>query len=331
MRRLAAAAAALALLAAAGPAAAREGYLDGLVSVKEVTATSTLASADKDEVPDRRAPWRVLAPLEDPKLPAQPCGGRGPSYLTAWCEGKPDEGIGESVTFTLAEPVAVASLWIAAGIWHPDGGDVNRPTKLEITVSDGRKWDVAVADRRGNASASVEIGGAPVSSFTVKIVEVKAGKVNDTCLTSIGMWGADVDLFPAVGVTPEAVKALRGTVKKLRRALFKCDAKAMGALAGFPLDFVRAPLWDDNYEVSTPKRKKLATAAAFAKACRAGGSKFVDPPQENAYLVVNKPDQIDVKSRGNGPRPQLFHFSWNGKTGKDGKWTLTGVDWSERK
>ena len=335
MNRALASACALAALLCARPASAQEGYLSGLVAVKEVTATSTYAAKKGDKVKDRYAPWRVLAPKQDPKYPADPCGGGGgPGYLTAWCEGKPDEGIGEGVTITLADPMVVDSVYLGPGVWHPKWWkDNNQPTQLEVGASDGRKWtvDVPAADAE-NAEygdpwqgVSQDIGGKPIASLTVKIAAVKKGKMNDSCITLMYVAAGETGFLPAIGMSAEAVKALKDTAAAFHKALSECDGAALAGMARFPLKFARAPSWDEqSYKPKAPKPRTFAGGDAFTKACKAGGETFVDLPEEDAYVKIIAPDKVDLKARGDGPRPQVFHFLW-----KDSKWTLTGIDWTK--
>src|SRR5438067_2458894 len=82
--------------------------------ISKVSATSTFS--DKNDPTDYSA-WRAIAP--------ETRGGGGmsmeePTLWSAWCEGKKDEGIGETLTITFAEPTQIDSIRIAAGVWRTD-------------------------------------------------------------------------------------------------------------------------------------------------------------------------------------------------------------------
>ncbi len=50
---------------------------------------------------------------------------------TPWCEGRPDEGIGDALVIDLGASVVVSSLRIAANIWAPHLFEANKLVGLE--------------------------------------------------------------------------------------------------------------------------------------------------------------------------------------------------------
>src|SRR3954470_6117866 len=107
---------AIALILFAFPALAGEDGGDGsedILALSSITASSTLPNKS-----DRWAARRAIDFSDD----------------TFWCEGKPDEGIGETLTLSFALPTTVDSLSLELGVWKSDKLFTanNIPTKVEI-------------------------------------------------------------------------------------------------------------------------------------------------------------------------------------------------------
>src|SRR5689334_7046092 len=83
--------------------------LPEVIAVREVTATSTFADKSRR---DAYAAWRVLVYEQEADQSASVS-----IPATAWCEGKPDEGVGEAITIALAAPARLDAIRIAAGVW----------------------------------------------------------------------------------------------------------------------------------------------------------------------------------------------------------------------
>jgi hypothetical protein len=200
---------ALAGLALAGRASADTPFPDlpkDVVLVKDVTATSTYA--DKH---DAYAAWRALA--------YETHGGGmdgSPVVLwSAWCEGKPDEGVGEALTIRLAAPTKLDQIKIAAGVWRTDKlfRANNQITALEVTL-DGKPQTVKP---KGKTWTAVKVGRA-VSTIVVKLTGVKKGKMNDSCIAGIDLVRASDSLPIVIGVDAKAWAALPGAIRALDEA-----------------------------------------------------------------------------------------------------------------
>src|SRR5687768_16902041 len=76
------------------------------VQALEVSASSTLKGKG-----ERYAAWRAV----DFDVSSSDDMTRS-YYATAWCEGKKNEGVGESLTFS-GQPISLTGLGIAAGFW----------------------------------------------------------------------------------------------------------------------------------------------------------------------------------------------------------------------
>ncbi len=81
---------------------------------RPLAVTSVVATSTHADRKDAYAAWRVLAPT----VKATQDGAS--EYDSAWCEGKPDEGVGEGLTITFAEPTRIDGVYVAAGVWKSD-------------------------------------------------------------------------------------------------------------------------------------------------------------------------------------------------------------------
>jgi len=176
--------------------------LPPLAAVREVTATSTYA--------DKRgmyAPWRTL--VYDQTNDAT--GTIVPT--TAWCEGKPDAGIGETLTIRLARPTPISRIRIAAGVWlTPQLFDSNNHiTALEVAL-DGKTVKVAPPGKREWTAVAV---GAPVSTIAIRIAAVDRGKMNDSCLSAIVLERDGEVVVPVRGIDGAALDELPRALAKL--------------------------------------------------------------------------------------------------------------------
>jgi hypothetical protein len=217
----------------AGSAAAAPGAADDksppFVAVAAVTATSFLANKKE---PERYAPQQALASLQD-----GPRGGDdGPeTYSNMWCEGRPDEGVGETLTVTLTQPTRIDALEIAAGVWKSEKlfARNNLPTRLEVSVDGGAPQTVTVPSTRDRASLT--LGGKLVRSIAVKIGAVKKGAINDSCLSSLALLRDGQRMAPLFGLVPAAVAALPDAIRRVLAAVAANDLDALTVVGAFPL------------------------------------------------------------------------------------------------
>lgn len=192
-----------------------------LVAVKDVSATSTFA--DKR---DAYAAWRALV------YEVRGDDGGNDVLWSAWCEGKPDEGIGETVTIKFAQPTHLDSVRIAAGVWRTRKLHLanNQIRAIEVIVDggaprtlapDGRKWlDVKV--------------GAKVSTLALRIAAAKKGRMNDSCIAGIDLMRGGVKLVPVIGVDDVALGALPAALREINAAIGAPGRKGLEPLLAFP-------------------------------------------------------------------------------------------------
>jgi hypothetical protein len=109
---------------------------------------------------------------------------------SAWVEGVPGPGIGESITLTFPGPIVVGGIGVDVGFDRD--GDIfaknNRLKRATATFSNGESVALVFSDSRGVQVIGVE----PVETTFVQIVieEVHPGaEYDDTCLAEIEVWG----------------------------------------------------------------------------------------------------------------------------------------------
>jgi hypothetical protein len=109
---------------------------------------------------------------------------------SAWVEGVPGPGVGESITLTFPEPVVVERLGVDVGFDRD--ADIfaknNRLERATATFSNGESVALAFSDSRGVQVIDVE----PVETSFVRLVieAVYPGtKYDDTCLAEVEVWG----------------------------------------------------------------------------------------------------------------------------------------------
>ena len=245
--------------------------------VVTVTGSSTLAGhRDKH----RYDAWHVLVEVAL-SSPRQVAGDR------FWCEGKPDEGIGEGLTFELSAPAVIDEIVIAGGVWTSDAlfHANNIPTAVDVVADDGRKQRVALPAVA--QSVTVPLGGAPIKRLVITFASVKKGRMNDTCISGVRLHSATPLL---VGISPADADALMPALAEVHRALTHCDAALIKKHIVFPL-----PVYDTVHF-----QRSIKGAAAFAKACRdplrfsSWSAALDDPDLGQDELVTRAPGKVTV-------------------------------------
>jgi len=226
--------------------------LPPVVGVKGVTATSTFADKHDDYNARKALAYEVHMDMEHPD----------PVLWTAWCEGKPSEGVGETLTITLAEPTQIDRVRIAAGVWRTDRlfAANNQITALTV-LADGKPHAVSPAGKKW-----VEVAiGAKVTTLAFRIDKVKKGRMNDSCISGIDLERGGAVLAPLIGVDAAAVTALQPAVDAIQRALSAPDHAGLKPLLEFPFSNTNW-IMDKGYGGAQPvvsaSWKELVTACA---------------------------------------------------------------------
>lgn len=161
-----------------------------------------------------------------------------PLYETAWCEGKADEGIGESLTLSLALPGKLQKLSIAAGVWQSDSAwkSNNRITRLEVIV-DG-KPPVPLTVPAGRRHAELQLGAEKVSSIEIRIAAVDKGRDNNSCLSAVRLYRddfehglLDVARYPKLNELPAALTAIQKALNA------RATAESLEPVLDFPFTY----------------------------------------------------------------------------------------------
>jgi hypothetical protein len=228
----------------AAVAAADEPETTRITVVKSITATSTLAGKKKDGY----AAFHILDGRNDES---------GEPPQTAWCEGKPDEGLGEAVTIAFDTPVVVAEVAIKAGFWKTEElfRANNRVTAIDVVTDDGHAHAVAFPDRMEEVTAPV--GGAPTRTLSFRIAKVKKGKMNDSCIAGVSL-KTEPESTLAVGMDPQLAAAINAA----ERALGGCDEKVIARALGFPFRWVPVSHDKDRFEYKSAAEVKASCGKA---------------------------------------------------------------------
>ncbi|RBP47332.1 hypothetical protein DES53_101129 [Roseimicrobium gellanilyticum] len=114
------------------------------------------------------------------------------SKETAWVEGVPGQGIGESITLTLPTPAKVRRAGIVNGL--ADSGELyfanSRVAKLDVSVNGGKPVRVELPDEMLSSERFYfdlpDTKGEAVKSVKLTIAEVYPGtKFEDTCISDV--------------------------------------------------------------------------------------------------------------------------------------------------
>ena len=224
--------------------------LPGTIAIKDVVASSTY--------PDKRdayAAWRTVAYEERTSFDAPPV------LWSAWCEGKKDEGVGETITIRLAEPTQLDRLQIAAGVWRTAKlfAANNKIKALTVTV-DGTAHTVRPPSGRKRVEVPI---GAKVSTIVVRIDKVEKGTMNDSCISAIDLVRSGERLVPIVGADARAVTTLPSSVEAIAAALSSETHKGLEPLIELPFTNENADMamgYGGGEPMTSKTYKELAAA-----------------------------------------------------------------------
>jgi hypothetical protein len=230
------------------------------------SATSTLAPSGRNSY----EAWHPLA---------------SQSTTRFWCEGKPDEGVGEALVIDFVRPTRVAKVEIRGGVWKSPAlfKANNIVTAIDAITDDGRTQQAALPETMD--AATVAIGGAPIKSLRLRIAKVKKGRMNDSCISDVDL---EIDGKPSlvIGVDAAQADALPATMASLWHAVSDCDAAA--AKDGLRFPFVYSATSGDAM-----KDTKYKDAAAFVRACKKGAfSSFHEIKVDEKRIVTQGPGKI---------------------------------------
>jgi hypothetical protein len=181
-----------------------------------------------------------------------------------WCEGKTGDGIGESVTITLAQPLELGYVSVAAGVPRPARVDLdpefNVPTSLLLVIDDGAPI-AATPEAHDGTTGWTLAPPVTASTLTIQIGAVDTKKHRTSCLTGLSLGTADLDLR-AVTFDAAALRQLDTAITAPIAAMSSCDENALKAVAEFPFRWAQM---DQGYEPDTIDI--LSDAAALSRRC----------------------------------------------------------------
>lgn len=296
--------------------------LPPIVGIQRVTASSTFDDKSRS---DLYGAWRTVdyASVADRAL-----GASVPA--TAWCEGKPDEGVGQGITIELATPTQLDAIKIAAGVWKTARlfDTNNHITALDITL-DGKTTTVRPPLTRTWIELPV---GRAISTLAIKIAGVDKGKMNDSCISGISFVRNRAILPVVRGVDAAAINDLSRGFAAIQQALLPPQRVGLEKLLDFP--FVMHDI--AGYAVGQPGPVEYATWKALAAACQrvkntpeqvsclscpCTASDFNE--SQTARVRTTGPGQLDVSFPHGGFDLQVvWRLHW-----RDGAWHLSAIDY----
>jgi hypothetical protein len=281
-----------------------------------VTATSTYASKG-----DQYAAWRTVsfdAPLDQATHLEVP--------TTAWCEGKPDEGIGEGITIALGGPTQLDSIQIAAGVWKTAKlfAANNKISALDV-VLDGKVTQVRPAAQR--AWLEVPVGRA-VSTIALKIAAVDKGAMNDTCISGVSLQRAKSVPLVVLGVDQAALDALPRGLASIEAAL-DAGGPSLQKLLDFPFSFRPVSYSETNakaviYKTWAPIEAACrAEETAEAKLTRCPGPTIVDDGETRVpRMRAPAPATVEIAFPNHSEQQEAWRVHWH-----DGAWHLAAISY----
>ncbi|MCK6527033.1 hypothetical protein L6R50_05535 [Myxococcota bacterium] len=242
------------------------------------------ASSVRADAGNAYAPWRILD--ED----------RG----TAWCEGKPDAGIGEGLVLTFPMEFGARAVRVQAGV-HGSAAQRaanNRPTRLDVAVNDGAPVGVDVGPE---GVAELKLPAAvSLRKLEVRLAGATATQANHSCIA-----GVEIDMTDAPAIANlwlaedwEQRGDVEQAVYDAAAAFDRCDAAAIAKAVKLPLKV--KPLAPGSKTVTHQK------AATLASACADGLVPALPGPAGVADSLVRRTHTV-------APGAILLHYAGTGR------------------
>ena len=288
----------------------------------DVSSSSTLKGKA-----DKYAAWRVF------DADASPDSGmdmEGPAlHMTAWCEGKKDQGVGEYLEIGGSSGVSVSKIEIAAGFWKSEKlyKQNNRPTRLIVTLTDyeGQEQTSTVAVPDGLEYAVLDFGQSMgATSIRIQFDQVTKGKMNDTCISDLVLWDGDNRVEPFLS-TGTALQELMGTVTTLAEGFEKCDQAQLDGLIKFPFSYKSLP---DPTGETKPVKKKYKKMKDLLRGCAKGDVPYYDSSMDYVQLTPEGFGKVKLRAAGgNEMGSPWWHLSYDmNPDGGGGVWKITNAD-----
>lgn len=286
--------------------------LGSFIALEKATASSTYPDKAKK---DSYAAWRILDfdTVDNAGLEVPP---------NAWCEGKPDEGIGENVTLSLAAPTNVDELKIATGVWLNQKlfDSNNRITALSVSIDGAAPIKVSPPAKREWVTVKV---GKAISSIKLTIDGVAKGKMNDSCISGVELV-VDGEVPSVARIDATALAALPAFYAAIQKSLSDPARTGLDALVAFPFSYALSDWFLDG---SNRKTQKFANAKALAAACKKSSPTCPSGPNtggrdEAASVSSPGANLLTVRFSSRREVIDVWHLAWKG-----GAWKLVSADY----
>lgn len=285
------------------------------VADRAVAVEATASSTAKGKA-DKFAAWRAVD------------GETG----TAWCEGKDDEGLDETIKLTFAEPLAVTRLDLYVGLHGSakEYGENNVVSKVFAQTAPKIGAPMVMLAKAAPVTSKHDMlvkldlkAPRTIQVLEIGIAGVTRGgnaKVNNTCISDISLVADKKEVVSFLyGLPPDAIGQLTPSVNVLRTAVAGCDEKALAWQVKYPLEH-RV----ENEEASrTIKHKNVKS---LVKACQKDSFPSIpvgDSPQLSAGglgRVSVEPGSVEAGSSA-GSDAFRYDMQWT-----DGGWKLAGIE-----
>lgn len=247
---------------------------------------------------------------------------------TAWCEGKPNEGVGQGIAIEFAAPTQVDAIKVAAGVWKTARlfEANNRIASLDVTI-DGKTATVKPPLTRTWIELPVR---RSISTISLAIAGVTKGKMDDSCISGVAFVRNGESLAVVRGMDAAALDDLPRAVVAIQQALQPPRRVGLEKLLDFPFALREMA----SADVGQADPLEYASWKALDAACQraehaATPVESIKCPQaagvfEGVTAVVRTlaPGQLEIVSPPFHGMRALWRLRWRG-----GQWRLAAIDY----
>lgn len=280
------------------------------VADRAVAVEATASSTAKGKA-DKFAAWRAVD------------GETG----TAWCEGKDDEGLDETIKLTFAEPLAVTRLDLYVGLHGSakEYGENNVVSKVFAQTAPKIGAPMVMLAKAAPVTSKHDMlvkldlkAPRTIQVLEIGIAGVTRGgnaKVNNTCISDISLVADKKEVVSFLyGLPPDAIGQLTPSVNVLRTAVAGCEEKALAWQVKYPI----VHSVEAEEDSRTIKHKNVKS---LVKACRKGDFPQI-PVEDSPQLSAAGLGRVSVEA-GSSAGSDAFRYDmqWT-----DGGWKLAGIE-----
>ena len=285
--------------------------LPSVATADKVVGVEAVASSTAKGKADKFAAWRAVDDQTE----------------TAWCEGKPDEGLDETITLTLAEPIKVTRLDLYVGLHGSakEYDDNNRVAKVSARTAPKTGEPLVQLAKavpivsKHNTLVKLDLK----TPRTVQVIELGIAGVtrgakaaaNDTCFSDISFATEKGEVVRFLyGISGDAMSQLAPSLNVLRTALAGCEQKQLAFMVAFPFEH-RIEAEEDSRTIRHKDVKSLV------KACRKDAVPAIPVEADKlSELTSSGFGRITFETGGNSDLYRM-EMRW-----VDGSWKLASID-----